>query len=96
MSIENALDIFQQKKRKRIALLVYELRERNGEADLKEFKGSIDVNWGMKGKTQDEYFEDLKNAGIIDIKRNKIFFRWNKDKIEDWLISQDIIAMPKK
>lgn len=92
VSIENALDIFQEKKRIRIAHIVYELLERDGEADLKEFRGSIDVHWGMKGKTQDEYIEDLKNAGIISIKGKKMFLTWDKDKTEDWLQRQGIIV----
>lgn len=96
MHIENALDIFQEKKRMRIAYMVYELLERDGEADLKEFKGSIAVNWGIRGKTQNEYFEDLKNAKIVKIRGNKISLLWDKDKTEDWLENQGIIAIRKE
>jgi len=41
------------------------LLQRGGEADLDEFMGSIAINWGIRRRTQEEYIEDLKNAGAI-------------------------------
>jgi hypothetical protein len=87
---ENIIDMFQKQKQKRIAYVVYELVQRGGEASLKEFRGSIDVNWGMKGKTQDEYYEDLKDTGIIRITGNTISLLWSKDEAENWLKKQGI------
>lgn len=67
MGVEQSLDRFQKMKRERIAYMVYELLQRGGEANLGEFMGSIAVNWGIRQKTQLEYFEDLKYAGAIDM-----------------------------
>lgn len=96
LSIENALDVFQEKKRMRIAYMVFELLERDGEADLNEFRGSLSVNYGFRGKTLDEYFDDLKSAQMIKIKDRKISLLWDKDKTEEWLEKQEVIAIRKE
>ncbi len=96
LSIENALDVFQQKKRQRIACIVYEILKRGGEADLREFEGSISVNYGIRVKTQEEYIEDLKNAQMIKIEGNKISLSWDNNKIEQWLENQGIVANRRK
>ncbi|MCS7115729.1 MAG: hypothetical protein N0A00_10125 [Candidatus Bathyarchaeota archaeon] len=90
MGIEESLDKFQKMKRQRIAYMVYELLEKGGEANLNEFKGSIAVNWGIRQKTQDEYIEDLKNAGAISVYQNKIVLKWDRDKAKQWLENQGI------
>jgi len=80
----------------RIAYVVYELLERNTEADLNEFRGSLSVNCGFRGKTLDEYFEDLKNAQMIKIKDRKINLLWDKDKTEEWLENQGVVAIRRE
>jgi len=90
------LDVFQEKKRTRIAYMVFELLERDGEADLNEFRGSLSVNYGFRGKTLDEYFEDLKNAQMIKIQDRKINLLWNKNKTEEWLENQGVVAIRKE
>ncbi len=52
--------------------------------------GSIAVNWGIRRKTQEEYIEDLKNAGAISVYQDKIVLQWDKDKAEQWLEKQGI------
>lgn len=80
----------------RIAHVVYELFvERNGEADFAEFKGSLSVNYGFRSKTLDEYFEDLKNAKMIKLTKRKIALLWDKDKTEEWLENQGVLAIRK-
>jgi hypothetical protein len=96
MGIEASLDIFQKKKKERIAYLVHELLERGGEADLNEFKGSVAVHWGIRQKTQDEYIQDLKSAGAINVHENKIILNWEKEKAEEWLKRQGIKTKPSK
>ena len=90
------MDVFQEKKRTRIAYMVFELLERDGEADLNEFRGSLSVNYGFRGKTLDEYFEDLKNAQMIKIQDRKINLLWNKNKTEEWLENQGVVAIRKE
>jgi len=90
------LDVFQEKKRTRIAYMVFELLERDGEADLNEFRGSLSVNYGFRGKTLDEYFEDLKNSRMIKIQDRKINLLWNKNKTEEWLENQGVVAIRKE
>ncbi len=96
MSIESALDVFQEKKRMRIAHVVYELWERNGEAELNEFKGSLCVNYGFRSKTLDEYFEDLKNFKMIKIGNRKISLLWDKDQTKEWLENKGVITIRKE
>ena len=79
----------------RIAHVVYELWERNGEADLNEFRGSLSVNYGFRGKTLDEYFEDLRNAKMIKIKNKKVSLLWDRDKTEEWLENQGVVTIRK-
>ena len=50
--IERALDRFQKMKRQGMAYILEELERRGGEADLKEFMGSIAVNYGIRLHTQ--------------------------------------------
>jgi len=90
MAIEQSLDKFQKMKRQRVAYLVSELVKRNGEADLREFMGSIASNYGIRRKTQEEYFEDLKYAGAIDVMETKIILKWDIDKAEEWLRKQGV------
>jgi DUF2075 family protein len=91
MAIEQSLDKFQKMKRDRIAYIISELVRRNGEADLKEFMGSIASNYGIRRKTQEEYFEDLKYAGAIDVMEgSKIVLKWNMDKAKEWLKKQGV------
>ncbi|MCS7366586.1 MAG: hypothetical protein NDF52_01760 [archaeon YNP-WB-062] len=90
MAIEQSLDKFQKMKRDRIAYIISELVRRNGEADLKEFMGSIAMNYGIRKKTQEEYFEDLKYAGAIDVMETKIILKWDMDRAKEWLRKQGV------
>jgi hypothetical protein len=90
MVIEQSLDKFQKMKRDRIAYIISELVRRNGEADLKEFMGSIAMNYGIRKKTQEEYFEDLKYAGAIDVMETKIILKWDMDRAKEWLKKQGV------
>ena len=65
--------------------MLYELVRRGGKADKNEFMGSIAVNYGIRRKTQEEYLEDLKYSGAIDITENNIILKWDMDKAKDWL-----------
>ena len=65
--------------------LKYELMKRGGKVDKNEFMGSIAVNYGIRRKTQEEYLEDLKYSGAIDITENNIILKWDMDKAKDWL-----------
>jgi hypothetical protein len=94
--IESSLDRFQVMKRNRMTFMVYELWRRNGVAKLNEFKGSIAVHYGIRRKTQDEYIEDLKNAGIVSVKDNIISLLWSSDKTEEWLEEQRFVAFDKR
>ena len=89
MSIDEHLDRFQKQKQKRIAFMLYELVRRGGKADKNEFMGSIAVNYGIRRKTQEEYLEDLKYAGAIDITENNIILKWDMDKAKEWLKKQN-------
>jgi len=90
MAIEQSLDKFQKMKRHRVAYVVSELVKRNGKADLREFMGSIAMNYGIRKKTQEEYFEDLKYAGAIDVTESKIVLKWDMDKAKEWLRKQGV------
>jgi len=90
MAIEQSLDKFQKMKRHRVAYVVSEFVRRNGEADLREFMGSIAMNYGIRKKTQEEYFEDLKYAGAIDVMESKIVLKWDIDKVKEWLRKQGV------
>jgi hypothetical protein len=90
MAIEQSLDKFQKMKRHRVAYVVSELLKRNGEADLREFMGSIASNYGIRRKTQEEYFEDLKYAGAIDVMGSSIILKWEMDKAREWLKKQGV------
>lgn len=81
MGFESALDVFQKKKRERMAYIIYELYERGGRANIDEFKGSIATHYGIRRKTQDEYFEDLKSCGYIGIQGNEIFLVLDRNEI---------------
>ena len=70
MSFYASLDRFQKMKRQRVAYMLDELLERGGEADLNEFIGSIAMNFGIRRKTQEEYLQDLKYAGAIDVRND--------------------------
>lgn len=70
--IERALDRFQKMKRQGMAYILEELERRGGEADLKEFMGSIAVNYGIRLHTQWEYLQEMQYAGTIDISDGKI------------------------
>ncbi len=93
---EGSLDRFQRMKRDRIANILYELYERDGEAELREFSGSIAVNYGIRRQTLSEYLEDLKAAGIIEVRKDRILLKWSKEKTEDWLEKQGVIALRKE
>jgi len=90
MAIEQSLDRFQKMKRHRVAYVVSELVKRNGEADLREFMGSIASNCGIRTKTQEEYLEELKNYGAIDVMESKIVLKWDMDKAKEWLRKQGV------
>jgi hypothetical protein len=90
MVIEQSLDKFQKMKRDRIAYIISELVKRNGEADIRELMGSLAMNYGIRRKTQEEYFEDLKYAGAIDVMGNSIILKWDIDKAKEWLRKQGI------
>jgi len=91
MAIEQSLDKFQKMKRDRIAYIISELVRRNGEADLREFMGSIASNYGIRTKTQEEYLEELKNYGAIDVMEgSKIVLKWDIDKTKEWLRKQGV------
>jgi len=97
MSIEDALDTFQKKKRERVAFIISELLKIGGEAGLREFEGSIASTYGIRRKTlEEEYLKDLQYFGAIDITDNKIVLRWDKQKAEDWLKRQGIKAKPNE
>jgi len=89
MSIDEHLDKFQRQKQKRIAFMLYELVRRGGKVDKNEFMGSIAVNYGIRRKTQQEYLEDLKYSGAIDVTENNIILKWDMDKAKDWLKKQN-------
>jgi len=90
MAIEQSLDKFQKMKRDRIAYIISELVKRNGEADIRELMGSLAMNYGIRRKTQEEYFEDLKYAGAIDVMGNSIILKWDIDKAKEWLRKQGV------
>jgi hypothetical protein len=90
MAIEQSLDKFQKMKRDRIAYIISELVKRNGEADIRELMGSLAMNYGIRRKTQEEYFEDLKYAGAIDVMGNSIILKWDMDKAKEWLKKQGV------
>jgi hypothetical protein len=90
MVIEQSLGKFQKMKRDRIAYIISELVKRNGEADIRELMGSLAMNYGIRRKTQEEYFEDLKYAGAIDVMGNSIILKWDIDKAKEWLRKQGI------
>ncbi|MEM0006971.1 MAG: hypothetical protein QXR89_01715 [Candidatus Bathyarchaeia archaeon] len=96
MWFEGALDPFQKKKRQRMAYIINELYERGGKAKLDEFRGSISVNYGIRGKTQDEYFEELKSAGWINFLGDEILLVKDKDSVVEWLQKQGISLQKKK
>jgi len=97
MGVEDKLDTFQKKKRERVAYIFGELLRRGGEADLREFEGSIASTYGIRRKTlEEEYFKDLQYFGAIDVTDNKIVLRWDKAKAEDWLKRQGIKAKPNE
>jgi hypothetical protein len=85
MAIEQSLDKFHKMKRDRIAYIISELVKRNGEADIRELMGSLAMNYGFRRKTQEEYFEDLKYAGAIDVTENSILLKWDVNKAKEWL-----------
>jgi len=94
--IWDSLDKFQKMKRERIAYLVFELYRRDGEAELREFKGSIAVNYGIRRETVDEYLGDLLSYGMIEIANNKILLKWDKEKIEAWLKKQGMLPREER
>ena len=67
-----------------------ELLERGGEADLNEFIGSIAMNFGIRRKTQEEYLQDLKYAGAIDVRNDKVLLLWSKEDTRKWLEKQGV------
>jgi hypothetical protein len=52
--------------------------------------GSLAINYGIRRKTQEEYFEDLKYAGAIDVMGNSIILKWEMDKAKEWLRKQRV------
>jgi hypothetical protein len=60
--------------------VIKELVERNGKAEVNEFIGSIPTNYGIRRATQQEYLEDLKLAGAIDVTEKSIILKWDMDK----------------
>ena len=75
VNTEVSLDKFQKMKRQRMTYILEELKRRGGEADLKEFMGSIAVNYGIRMKTQWEYIHEMEYAGAIDVIKGKIRLR---------------------
>jgi len=90
MSFYASLDRFQKMKRQRVAYMLDELLERGGEADLNEFIGSIAMNFGIRRKTQEEYLQDLKYAGAIDVRNDKVLLLWSKEDARKWLEKQGV------
>lgn len=96
MGIEQSLDRFQEMKRDRIAFMVSELLEMGGKADIEKLKGSLAVNYGLRGSTQDEYLEDLAKAGMIYVVKNEVMLKWKEEDARKWLEKQGKIPTPKK
>ena len=79
-----------------MAYMIHELLNRGGEAEIDVFKGSIATNYGIRRKTQDEYIEDLKYAGMIDVAGNKIFLKWEENEVKEWLERQGFKEVGKQ
>jgi uncharacterized protein (DUF111 family) len=75
MAVEQYLDRFQKMRKERAAFMIKELVERGGKAEMNEFMGSIATNYGIRRTPQQEYLEDLKYAGAIDVMGNSIILK---------------------
>lgn len=71
--IFNNLDLWQIKKRGRMAFLLDEI-ETAKEIEVPKFLGSIAVNHGIREATGREYLRDWINSGCISIENNVIKF----------------------
>jgi len=90
MAVEQYLDRFQKMRKERVAFMIKELVERDGKAETNEFMGSIATNYGIRRATQQEYSEDLKYAGAINVMENSIILKWEMDKAKEWLKKQEV------
>jgi len=90
MAVEQYLDRFQKMRKERVAFMIKELVKRGGKAEMNEFMGSIATNHGIRRTTQQEYLEDLKYAGAIDVMGNSIILKWDMDKAKEWLKKQGV------
>jgi hypothetical protein len=90
MAVEQYLDRFQKMRKERVAFMIKELVKRGGKAEMNEFMGSIATNYGIRRTTQQEYLEDLKYAGAIDVMGNSIILKWDIDKAKEWLRKQEV------
>jgi len=79
--IEDFLDLWQIKRRDRLAFIIQELESKK-EVDMDEFLGLMGIKYGIRRQTSKEYLKDWLDYGVIEISDGKI--KWlGKKKSEE-------------
>jgi len=83
--LKEALDVWQEKKRRRM-LLIMERLEELGEVDEKKFMAWLNIFMGIHRKTAKDYLDALLDLGVITIQEGNIKWiggveRWGRSSL---------------
>ena len=80
--IEDVLDLWQIKRRDRLAFIMQELESKK-EVDMDEFLGLMGIKYGIRRQTSKEYLKDWLDYGVIEISDGKIKWLGKKESKEE-------------
>jgi len=80
--IEDVLDLWQIKRRGRLAFIMQELESKK-EVDMDEFLGLMGIKYGIRRQTSKEYLKDWLDYGVIEISDGKIKWLGKKESKEE-------------
>ena len=80
--IEDFLDPWQIKRRKRLTFIMQELKSKK-EVDVDQFLGLMGTKYGIRRQTSKEYLKDLQDYGVIEISDSKIKWLGKKESEEE-------------
>ena len=80
--IEDILDLWQIKRRDRLAFIMEVLKSEK-EVDVDQFLGLICTEYGIRRQTLKEYLKDFVDYGVIEISDGKIKWLGKKESKEE-------------
>lgn len=80
--IEDFLDPWQIKRKKRLTFIMQELKSKK-EVDVDQFLGLLGTKYGIRRQTSKEYLKDLLDYGVIEISDGKVKWLGKKESEEE-------------